>query len=298
MQTTMFDEDVVTITNGVVNVSSVPQRSPFRYPGGKTWLVPRLRQWLKSRPTKPRELIEPFAGGGIISLTTAFESLAERVTMVERDEEVAAVWRVILQSGDSGKRLADQIVHFDLTPESAREILAKPEPTLQEIAFRTLLKNRINHGGILAPGAGVLKHGENGKGIRSRWYPETLRKRINEIVRHQDRLRIIEGDGLEVLAENASQPDAVFFIDPPYTAVGKGKRAGTRLYTYNELDHEELFRLASTLQGDFLMTYDNAGSVLELAEKFGFDTRAISMKNTHHAEMSELLIGRNLEWVR
>ena len=23
----------------VVNVASVPQRSPFRYPGGKTWLV-------------------------------------------------------------------------------------------------------------------------------------------------------------------------------------------------------------------------------------------------------------------
>ncbi len=25
---------------GIVNVASVPQRSPFRYPGGKTWLVP------------------------------------------------------------------------------------------------------------------------------------------------------------------------------------------------------------------------------------------------------------------
>ena len=23
----------------VVNVASVPQRSPFRYPGGKTWLI-------------------------------------------------------------------------------------------------------------------------------------------------------------------------------------------------------------------------------------------------------------------
>ena len=24
-----------------VNVASVPQRSPFRYPGGKTWFIPR-----------------------------------------------------------------------------------------------------------------------------------------------------------------------------------------------------------------------------------------------------------------
>ena len=187
---------------------------------------------------------------------------------------------------------------FDLTPESALEILRLPEPCLQQIAFRTLLKNRINHGGILAPGAGVLKHGENGRGIKSRWYPETLSKRILEIVKHRERIQFIEGDGLQVLAGNANRDDAVFFIDPPYTAAGQGKRAGTRLYTHNELDHEKLFQIASTLAGDFLMTYDNAGSVLDLARRFGFATRAVAMKNTHHAEMSELLIGRNLDWVR
>src|SRR5438094_10643493 len=80
----------------IVNVASVPQRSPFRYPGGKTWLVPRLRRWLKSLPNKPAEFIEPFAGGGIISLTVAFENLAERVTMIELDADVAAVWQTIL----------------------------------------------------------------------------------------------------------------------------------------------------------------------------------------------------------
>ena len=31
-----------------VNVASVPQRSPFRYPGGKTWLIPHIRRWLTS----------------------------------------------------------------------------------------------------------------------------------------------------------------------------------------------------------------------------------------------------------
>ncbi len=296
MQSALFGKEVVTVSNGVVNVASVPQLSPFRYPGGKTWLVPRLRQWLKSQPTKPREFIEPFTGGGIASLTTAFEGRAERVTMVERDEQVAAVWRVILQQPGGGEWLADQIIHFDLTLERAQEVLCKPELTLHEMAFRTLLKNRINHGGILAPGVGILKHGENGKGIKSRWYPQTLQKRILDIVSRRGSIQFIEGDGMQILTENASRDDAVFFIDPPYTAA-KGKRAGKRLYTYNELDHEELFRIASTLKGDFLMTYDNTGSVLELAAEFGFESRAIAMKNTHHAEMSELLIGKNLNWV-
>ena len=51
-------------TRKIVNVASVPKRSPFRYPGGKTWLVPLARKWWKSLDRKPELLIEPFAGGG------------------------------------------------------------------------------------------------------------------------------------------------------------------------------------------------------------------------------------------
>lgn len=35
-----------------VNVASVPHRSPFRYPGGKTWFVPTFRNWISSLPEK------------------------------------------------------------------------------------------------------------------------------------------------------------------------------------------------------------------------------------------------------
>src|ERR1043165_2468876 len=93
---------------GVVNVASGPQRSPFRYAGGKTWLVPRVRLWLRARPT---ELIEPFAGGGIVGLPAAAERLAGHVTMVELDEQVAAVWRAIINDGE-GAWLAERIVGF------------------------------------------------------------------------------------------------------------------------------------------------------------------------------------------
>ncbi len=35
-----------------------------------------------------------------------------------------------------------------------------------------------------------------------------------------------------------------------------------------------------------------------LAAWHGFDTEAVAMKNTHHAKMTELLIGKNLDWMR
>jgi len=65
----------------------------------------------------------------------------------------------------------------------------------------------------------------------------------------------------------------------------------------SQIDHDKLFSLCEKLQGDFLMTYDNAEEVSALAEKHGFETKPVAMKNTHHAEMNELLIGRNLDWV-
>ncbi len=52
-----------------------------------------------------------------------------------------------------------------------------------------------------------------------------------------------------------------------------------------------------SVEGDFLITYDNAEEVKTLAEKHGFQTKLIPMKNTHHAEMTELLIGNDLSWI-
>lgn len=283
-------------TGRIVNVASVPQRSPFRYPGGKTWLVPRIRQWLGTLPYRPSEFIEPFAGGAIVSLTVAAERLADHVRFVELDDSVAAVWQTIIHDEEGGKWLADEIGAFEVTLESVKATLARTILTPHEKAFQTILKNRVNRGGIMAPGAGLIKTGEAGKGLLSRWYPETLKRRILDIVEFRDRLTFTHGDGMVALHRYIDRADAAFFIDPPYTA--SEKQAGSRLYTHPNVNHEELFDVACTLKGDFLMTYDDAEEVRLLARSRGFDTQAIAMKNTHHAKMNELLIGRNLDWIR
>ena len=137
-----------------------------------------------------------------------------------------------------------------------------------------------------------MKLGENGRGLASRWYPETLRKRILAIVHMRRRFRFIAGDGLDVMRQYARDPEVVFFIDPPYTV------AGRRLYKHNEIDHPELFALTASLAGDFLMTYDNSEEIRSLAERHGFQTHLIPMKSTHHEQKLELLIGRDLRWLR
>ena len=67
-QRSLFSDSSISYTAiKPVNVASVPQRSPFRYPGGKTWFVPTFRKWIRALDNKPELLVEPFTGGGIIS---------------------------------------------------------------------------------------------------------------------------------------------------------------------------------------------------------------------------------------
>lgn len=274
----------------VINVASVPHRSPFRYPGGKTWLVPYVRQWLRSLRRRPFEFAEPFAGGGIVGLSVLFDELARKLTLVEIDEDVASVWKTILSI--QGERLASEILSFRLSEQSVRLHLSKHPITRFDRAFQTILRNRVQRGGIMAPGASLMKLGENGRGVASRWYPETLARRILSIFENKHRIRFRLEDGIQFVRDNAGRNEIAFFIDPPYTV------AGRRLYVHSQIDHEQLFQEVSKVNGDFLMTYDDARQIRTLASRFGFDTHRIPMKNTHHEIMKELLIGRDLNWAR
>jgi len=236
-------------------------------------------------------------GGGSISLTVASERLVKKTTMVEIDADVASVWQTVLNIED-GEWLANRILSYSLTTENVEALLSGVPTTIRERAFQTIVRNRVCRGGILAPGSGRMKFGEAGKGLLSRWYPTTLAKRIRHITTLQDSLTFHHADGLATLATHLNNPQAVFFLDPPYTAGKHGKQAGKRLYTHSELDHEQLFHCVCHIQGDFLMTYDNSEEVRSLATRYGFDMRLVPMKNTHHANVSELVIGRNLEWMR
>jgi DNA adenine methylase len=276
-------------SNNPVNVSSVPQRSPFRYPGGKTWLVPYIRDWLRHKESRPSRLIEPFAGGGIVSLTAAFEGLARHVIFAEMDEAVASVWRVILNG--QVEWLAKQILNFDLTLKNVSAVLKQDTSELREKAFQTILRNRVQRGGILADGAGLIKTGESGRGLNSRWYPETLARRIREINCQKDRMTFVEGNGFDLINEHKSDAEAAFYIDPPYTL------AARRLYKVWQIDHPRLFAMMAACKGDFLMSYDNTSEIVTLAKKHGFESRPIAMKNTHHSKMTELLIGKDLSWL-
>jgi DNA adenine methylase len=116
---------------------------------------------------------EPFCGGATVGLSALFDGLTDRLMLVELDENVAAVWETILNG--QADELIDRIGRFQISHESVRGVLDHAHGNLGERAFATIVRNRVQRGGILAPGASLMKRGENGRGLASRWYPRPYR---------------------------------------------------------------------------------------------------------------------------
>jgi DNA adenine methylase len=131
-------ENKIEIFQGRVNVASVHKLSPFRYPGGKTWLIPQIHKWIRSLRFTPKKFIEPFAGGRIVSLTAANEDMADHIIMVEIDDEIASVWKTVFY-GDIDW-LIHQIISFDMSTDNVNTILSANYSTNEEKAFRTIIK--------------------------------------------------------------------------------------------------------------------------------------------------------------
>ena len=213
--------------------------------------------------------------------------------MIELDPIIAAVWEVVLNG--QADWLASRIHSFGLSRSAVNAELDKTPRTLRDKAWLTLLRNRVSHGGIIAAGSGFLKKGERGNGLKSRWYPETLGRRIKAINGLRDRIAFVRGDGLGWIEENLAKLNSqatALFVDPPYAS------AGRRLYSFADLDHRRLFELASRVSCRVLMTYEDSSEVRAFAREFGFRVRAVKMLSRQNVAKMELLIAKDFRWLR
>lgn len=273
----------------VPNISSVPQYSPLRYPGGKSRLYPFVKKWIACQISRPRRLIEPFAGAAHVGLAAAIENMVDQVILVDIDDSVSAVWRTILS--DDCHWLIDSISKFKITRERLRIILDNSIQSDKDRAFQAIVRNRVNRGGIIAPGSGMLDQGENGKGLSSRWYPNTLKKRIEEILKVRHKIEYVMGDGFKVMNDYSKNSDTIFFVDPPYPISGR------RLYKHFEVNPYLIFETMSFLNGDFIITYEDTLDIRELISKYSWDMKKLEFSTTHHYNKTELLISRDLSWL-
>jgi DNA adenine methylase len=243
--------------------------------------------WLRRLDFRPELFIEPFAGGASIGLAVAELGLADKVILVERDPDVAAVWRAIL--GDKARGLRNRIRDFSIGRNAVKRALSSTRKDLLSVAFRCLLRNRVSRAGILAPGAGLLRQGEAGRGIGSRWYAETLQRRIERVQALANCIRFLEEDAFTVIPHYINNPKAVWFVDPPYLANGEGP--GRRLYRYSDVNHGRLLELLAAAAGPAMITYHDSTEIRYLARRHGYKLRSVWMRGAHDRR-TELVLTR------
>ena len=268
----------------------VPNRSPLRYPGGKTWLTPHVRAWLGDR-AGGRTLLEPFAGGATTSLTAVSENRVSDAVLVEAEPDIAAFWRTVLAAPEE---LAALVLAFELTKKNIDRLSAADSQDDLSRAFRTLVLNRTRYNGIPHRRSGMTNTKDGKGGFQARWYPATLERRIRAAGRLAGRVRITEGNGMRALRRLPPRTDILVFIDAPYTGRG-GTQPGQHLYNQNQVDHAEIFRSLAESGADFLMTYDEAPEIIELITEHAFHAETVTVPGTRHRR-TELIVTPRSSW--
>ncbi|MEN3765552.1 hypothetical protein ABC761_13530 [Salmonella sp. ZASA478] len=62
----------------------------------------------------------------------------------------------------------------------------------------------------MAAGAGLIKAGEAGRGLKSRWYPETLARRIEVLQSMRQKIKFEQADAFKII-RRYSDDDKAFF---------------------------------------------------------------------------------------
>ncbi len=221
------------------------------------------------------------------------DGLVDVLRINEIDEDVFNFWHIVKNNSDE---LCNLIKDFEIDEDNARGVINQWKlraniEALSDVdkAFLTLLRNRLARNGVMTPRSGLLKKGDV-KGLFSRWYPQTLIDRIQRINSFSDAIEITQMDGMEFI-QRYSNPQASYFIDPPYT------KAGRHLYKHNKIDNQEIFEFANKHGAEVLITYDKSLVIEEYVKKYSLCSIEMEMMGGTNNKKYELLISRNLDWI-
>src|SRR5690348_8663751 len=83
-----------------------PVVSPLRYPGGKSYLYPRLRALVRANGLSKGVYVEPYAGGAGAALGLLITGEVAKIAINDLSPAIFAFWQAVTQhSGDFIERI-------------------------------------------------------------------------------------------------------------------------------------------------------------------------------------------------
>jgi len=247
-----------------------PSVTPLRYPGGKTWLLPYVMEYLRFHNIQLGTIIEPFAGSASISIGLLKRGLADKAYLSESDPLLVAFWRTVF---NNNSEFLEAVRSLEISMETwydFRKYLAR-DASLKyreiELALAFLFYNRTNYSGIIKAGpiGGRRQLSENK--LQCRFNVTGIIRKIQALSDLGDKVKIELYDGIEFLRKigRMYEDDPIFiYVDPPYY------KAGKVLYRdyFTDKQHEELADVLDNItEYPWLVSYDDSEFIRKLYSK-------------------------------
>jgi DNA adenine methylase len=255
----------------------MPNKSPLRYPGGKTRALSILQRYLTEYYPGRGTLLSPFLGGGSFELACASEGM--QVYANDLFVPLYTFWQVLkLDPKGLHEATLKQIpVSKEVFLQHRNSKLEYRDP--QEVAAAYFLVNRSSFSGATFCGGFSTEAGEK------RCNQSAVDRLLEVDLRN---VTLSNQDAIQFLRSHPETQDTVVYADPPYfiTSYVYGKNGDM----HEGFDHAG-FALALLGRTDWILSYNDCPYVRELYAgcRFFSESWSYGMNNNEKAS-SELII--------
>jgi DNA adenine methylase len=226
--------------------SKISQKSPLRYPGGKSRAVNILLSFI---PKDEKEILCPFFGGGSVELACA--SLGLKVYGSDVFKPLVSFWKEIIKDP---LLLAETILKYHPMSKADFSKLQKELPTIQ---------NEHEQGAVFFA---INRSSFSGSTLSGGMSPDHPRFNLSSI----DRVRCFRINQLEVIESDfktalSNHPTMFSYLDPPYLI--KGTLYGVHGSTHKGFDHESLAAILKN-RDNWILSYNDCDSIRNLYKDF------------------------------
>lgn len=226
----------------------------LKWHGGKAYLASRIIELLPPRDTW-HLWREPFFGGGAVTLALDPEGLSEAVNDLNGD--LVNFWRA-LQNDECWKEIQ---MRADFTPLSedefriAHELLSQPHAysgVSLPRAWAFFVRCRQSRQGLMKDFATPTRRLRRGMNENvSAWLSAV--EGLPEIHERLKRIEIRNMDACDFIRKY-DDPEAVFYLDPPYLHSTRSTGGGEYKHEMTEEQHGELLTTLESIKGRFLLS--------------------------------------------
>lgn len=231
-----------------MSIVTINNKSPLRYPGGKTRACKKLDEILQQHftLTEFNTLVSPFFGGGSFEF---FLQNKYKLNIIGNDKfkPLYTFWNTCKTNKPNlVKKLYDckDVTKTDFA--NYRDLILQESNDLTQ-AYYYFIINRCSFSGA------TLSGGFSKEASKKR-FTESSIDRINSL--SLDNFQIYNKDFSNFISEYSSQQNTLMFLDPPYYLEKGSKLYGTKGDLHETFEHDLLFEIIKDNK-NWLLTYND-----------------------------------------